>query len=138
MPRWLFKQEPGCYSYADLERDGGTLWDGVANPLALRHLRQVRRGDRILFYHTGKEKAVVGEMVAAADAGPDPKQNKGKAVVLEVQAVRRLPYPVPLARIKEEPVLADWDLVRLPRLSVLPVSAVQWRRVVELSQELSG
>jgi predicted RNA-binding protein with PUA-like domain len=137
MPSWLFKQEPGCYSYADLQRDGSTVWDGVNNNLALKHLRQVRRGDRIFFYHTGKEKAVVGEMVAAGDPSPDPNQKDGKSVVITVRAVRRLPHPVPLERIKDEPALADWELVRLSRLSVMPVSEAQWKRVMELSQDLS-
>jgi predicted RNA-binding protein with PUA-like domain len=72
MAYWLFKQEPGCYSFADLERDGSTVWDGVSNNLARQNLRQVKRGDRILFYHTGKDKAVVGEMTAHGDSRRDP------------------------------------------------------------------
>jgi predicted RNA-binding protein with PUA-like domain len=128
----LFKQEPSCYSFADLQRDGRTVWDGVSNALAQRHLSQARVGDRVLFYHTGKEKAVVGEMVVVA--GPRPAEGDEKAVVVEVRAVRRL-APVPLARIKEDPALRDWDLVRLPRLSVVPVTPAQWRRVEQLSQE---
>jgi predicted RNA-binding protein with PUA-like domain len=131
MAYWLFKEEPTHYSYADLERDKRTVWDGVDNALARQNLRKVRRGDRILYYHTGKEKAVVGEMRAVRDAEPDPAGRDPKAVVVEVQAVRRLQRPVPLKRIKEDPLLADWELVRLPRLSVVPVSDVQWRRIDE-------
>jgi predicted RNA-binding protein with PUA-like domain len=133
MAYWLFKQEPGCYSFADLERDGKTVWDGVANSLARRNLRQVKRGDQILFYHTGKEKAVVGEMKAASDARTDFDKDDPSAVVIDVQPVRRL-HPVSLARIKEDPQLASWDLVRLPRLSVVPVTEAQWRRVEEISK----
>jgi predicted RNA-binding protein with PUA-like domain len=133
MALWLFKEEPGEYSFADLRRDRKTLWTGVSNALARQHLRQVRKGDRVFFYHTGKEKAVVGEMRAMADARPVPAEDDPKAVAVEVEAVRALPRPVPLARIKDDPLLRDWDLVRLPRLSVLPVSEAQWQRVEELS-----
>jgi predicted RNA-binding protein with PUA-like domain len=136
MPHWLFKEEPSHYSYSDLERDQTTLWDGVTNNLARQNLRRVRRGDRILYYHTGKEKAVVGEMRATSDARPDSGSDDPKAVVVQVRAVRRLQYPVTLGRIKEDPVLAGWDLVRLPRLSVMPVTEDQWRRVEELSESV--
>jgi predicted RNA-binding protein with PUA-like domain len=135
MAYWLFKEEPEHYSFADLERDRTTLWDGVSNNLARRNLRQVRRGDKILYYHTGKEKAIVGEMRAANDAVHDPNSDDPKAVVVEVQAVRQLRHPVPLSRIKEDPQLVDWELARLPRLSVMPVSEQQWRRVKELESK---
>jgi predicted RNA-binding protein with PUA-like domain len=138
MAYWLFKEEPDHYSFGQLEHDRTTLWDGVTNNLARLHLRQVRKGDRILYYHTGKERAVVGEMRAVADARPEPGSGDPKAVVVEVEAVRRLQHPVPLERIKQDPGLGDWDLVRLPRLSVLPVSAEQWRRVAELSKRGEG
>ena len=128
---WLFKQEPACYSYADLERDGQTAWDGVTNSLALQHLRRVRKGDCVLFYHTGKEKAVVGEMVVVSESRP-AADGDSKMVVLDVQPVRRL-TPVTLARIKQDVLLREWDLVRLPRLSVVPMTPAQWRRVEELS-----
>jgi predicted RNA-binding protein with PUA-like domain len=134
MAYWLFKEEPDHYNYADLERDGTTLWDGVSNNLARKHLREVRAGDRVWFYHTGKEKAVVGEMQVVAGPGPDPADDDPKAVVVEVKAVRRLPLPVTLERIKKDRLLADWDLVRLPRLSVVPVSPAQWRRLEELAR----
>jgi predicted RNA-binding protein with PUA-like domain len=136
MPYWLFKEEPSHYSYSDLEQDKTTLWDGVSNNLARQNLRRVRRGDRIFYYHTGKEKAVVGEMRAESDARPDPDGDDPKAVLVEVRPVRRLQYPVTLGRIKEDPMLADWDLVRLPRLSVMPVTEDQWRRVEKLSERV--
>ena len=134
MGRWLFKEEPSHYSFADLERDGTAVWDGVANALALKHLRNVRPGDRVLLYHTGKEKAVVGEMeVVVGPGAADEKQ-----VAVTVRAVRRLQHPVPLSRIKTDPALADWELVRLPRLSVMPVTNAQWRRVEALGRNPGG
>jgi predicted RNA-binding protein with PUA-like domain len=132
MAYWLFKEEPEHYSFAELQRDGSTVWDGVSNNLALQHLRKVRGGDRVFFYHTGKEKAVVGEMRASADSCYNAEDRKDVSV--EVSAVRPLARPVTLAEIKGDPALADWDLVRLPRLSVVPVTKAQWQRVEELSR----
>ena len=132
---FLFKEEPSQYSFADLQRDGSTVWQGVTNNLALQHLRKVRVGDRILFYHTGKEKAIAGEMRALKDAGPDPAAENPKLAVVEVAAVRALPRRVPLSEIKNDPLLQDWELVRLPRLSVMPVTEAQWRRIEELSRQ---
>jgi len=135
MALWLCKQEPGCYSFQDLERDGSTTWDGVANPLARKHLRMMKPGDRVFFYHTGKEKAVMGEMVVAADPTLEPVGEDKSAVAVEMKAVRSLVRPVTLATIKADKLLAKWDLVRLPRLSVVPVSEAQWKRVIALSEK---
>ena len=133
MAKWLFKEEPTHYNFADLERDGAAVWDGVSNNLALRHLRDVRRGDQVLYYHTGREKAVVGVMEVVG--GPEPAPGgDAKAVAVRVKPVRRLQHPVPLSRLKADPALAGWDLVRLPRLSVLPVTDAQWARVEELGR----
>jgi predicted RNA-binding protein with PUA-like domain len=129
---WLFKEEPDHYSYADLERDGKTVWDGVDNNLARKHLRNVKPGDRVLYYHTGKEKAIVGEMTVLAGPEADPSRDDPKAVVVTVAPVRRWPQPVTLERIKQEKLLADWELVRIPRLSVMPVTAAHWQRLAEL------
>jgi len=134
MALWLFKEEPEHYNFADLRREGRTLWDGVTNNLALKYLRQVRPGDRVLYYHTGKEKAVVGEMRVIGE----PRTEEGKGLVVEVEAVRALAQPVPLARIKQDADLVDWELVRLPRLSVLPVTPRQWQRIEELSRSGNG
>jgi predicted RNA-binding protein with PUA-like domain len=133
MAMWLFKQEPSCYSLADLERDGSTTWDGVANALARKNLRQCKSGDRVLFYHTGKEKAVVGEMKVVGKPKVDANSDDPNAVVVVVKFVRRLANPVSLSAIKEDTLLAKWDLVRLSRLSVVPVSEEQWERVEELA-----
>jgi predicted RNA-binding protein with PUA-like domain len=135
MSRWLFKQEPTCYSFADLERDGATVWDGVSNALARKHLRQAKPGDRVFFYHTGKEKAVVGEMRVVGEAAADSNSDDPNSVVVKVKLIRRLKKPVPLSAIKADKLLAKWDLVRLPRLSVVPVSVEQWQRVEELATE---
>jgi predicted RNA-binding protein with PUA-like domain len=134
MAFWLFKEEPDHYSFDDLRREGTTLWDGVANALARQNLRQVRPGDRVWFYHSGKVKAIVGEMKVVGEPRPDPADDDPRSVVVEVQAGPRLPRPVPLKTIKQDKGLADWELVRLPRLSVMPVTAGQWRRVEELSR----
>jgi predicted RNA-binding protein with PUA-like domain len=131
---WLFKQEPADYSYFDLTRDGRTVWDGVSNALALRHLSRVRHGDRVYFYHTGKDRAVVGEMVVV---GVNSAEDDPKTVKVAVAPVRRLDSPVTLARIKADAMLKEWELVRLPRLSVIPMTAEQWRRVEQLSKEVT-
>jgi predicted RNA-binding protein with PUA-like domain len=133
MALWIFKQEPTCYSFSDLRRDGQTVWDGVGNALARKNLRQIKRGDLVFFYHTGKERAIVGVMRAASDAHDAPMPDDPKAVVVEVEPVKPLPQPVTLAEIKAEPALADWDFVRLPRLSVTAVTESQWKRIEELS-----
>jgi predicted RNA-binding protein with PUA-like domain len=133
--RWLFKEEPDHYSFDDLVRDSETVWDGITNNLARQNLRKVQKGDRILYYHTGNEKAIVGEMEAVTDPYPDPESDDPKAVVVRVRAGRRWPRPLTLGRIKKEAQLQDWELVRFSRLSVVPVSAVQWEKIVSLSQE---
>ena len=129
---WLFKEEPTCYSYADLERDGETTWSGVTNALAVKNLRSVKPGDRVLFYQTGKDKAVVGEMQATSEPADDPKNPK--SAVLRLKPVKRWPRPVTLAEIKADPFFADWDLVRISRLSVMRVSPDQWRRLEAMSE----
>lgn len=134
MSRWLFKQEPTCYSFADLERDGTTIWDGVSNALARQNLRKAKPGDRVFYYHTGKEKAIVGEMKIVSAPASDARSDDPKAVVVKVQAVRRLKNPVPLSAIKADKSLAKWDLVRMSRLSVMAVTEEQWNRVLELSK----
>lgn len=129
MAFWLFKEEPSCYNYDGLERDGSTTWSGVTNALAQKHLRSIKKGDKILFYHTGDEKAVVGIMEAAADPTPDPDDDAGKRVVVAVKPVKKLKNPVPLAAIKADKAFAEWELVRIGRLSVMPVPAPLWKKI---------
>ena len=130
--RWLFKTEPSEYSYDDLERDKKTVWSGVSNNLALKHLREVRQGDHILIYHTGDERAIVGLAEAISDAYPDPKENDEKLVVVNIKPKRRFDRAVTLAEIKNAEALKDFDLVRLPRLSVMPVNDAHWAALQEL------
>jgi predicted RNA-binding protein with PUA-like domain len=135
MANWLFKEEPTHYSFDDLVKDGSTEWSGVKNPLAQKHLRSVKKGDRIFYYHTGDEKSVVATARAASDAYPDPKDKTGKSHVVDVKPEKRLPRPVTLAEIKAKPFFADFPLTRLPRLSVMPVTDAQWNAIVKMAQE---
>ena len=126
---WLFKEEPTHYSFDALVKDKKTVWSGVRNPLAQKHLRSVKKGDRIFYYHTGDEKAVVGICKALADAYPDPDDASGKASVVDVAPVKKLARPVTLAEIKADASFKDFPLVRISRLSVMPVSDAEWGRI---------
>ena len=126
---WLFKEEPTHYSFDELVKDKQTVWSGVKNPLAQKHLRSVKRGDRIFYYHTGDEKAVVGIAKALGDAYPDPKDSAGKMSVVDVGPVKKLPRPVTLAEIKADSSFKSFPLVRISRLSVMPVSDDEWQRI---------
>jgi predicted RNA-binding protein with PUA-like domain len=132
MAYWLFKQEPSTYSYSQLEKDGRTAWDGVSNNLALKHLRSVKKGDRVLFYHTGDEKQAVGIMEAVSDPNPDPKDKK--LVVVDVKPVAKLAKPITLDAIKRDPAFAQWELVRISRLSVMPVPGKLWDRLMKMGR----
>lgn len=132
--RWLFKTEPSTYSWADLERDRRTVWDGVKNALALKHLAAVATGDEVLVYHTGDEKAAVGIAKVVRGAYPDPKQKDVRLVVVDLQPVKALARPVALGEMRANPKLAGFDLLRLPRLSVMPVSAEQWAAIMEMAR----
>jgi predicted RNA-binding protein with PUA-like domain len=131
---WLFKEEPTHYSYGDLVRDGKTSWTGVQNPVAQKHLRSVKKGDRIFFYHTGNEKAVIGIAKAIADAYPDPADKSGKFYAVDVAPVRKLKQPVTLAAVKADKYFASFALTRVPRLSVMPVSDDEWDRIEKMSR----
>jgi predicted RNA-binding protein with PUA-like domain len=132
--RWLFKTEPTAYSFQQLEKDKRTVWDGVKNSLALKHLAGVKRGDWILIYHTGDEKAAVGVARALSGAYPDPAKKEPKLLVVEVEPVKALPRPITLAEMKANPRLAKFDLLRLPRLSVMPVSEEQWKAIEKMAK----
>lgn len=131
MARWLFKTEPSEYSLADLENDEETMWDGVTNALALKHLRTVETDDDVLIYHTGDEKAVVGVAEVVRGCYINPDEDDPKLAVCDVRFVRHLERPVTLAQIKATPELASWDLVRNARLSVVPVSDEIWNKIVD-------
>ena len=132
---WLLKTEPGDYAYADLERDGATVWDGVSNNAALMHLRTMRPGDLALIYHTGDERQAVGVAEVTSGPYPDPKAGDAKLVVVDVRPLRTLPRPVTLAAIKADPAFADFALVRQGRLSVVPVAPEHWRRLLAMAGE---
>jgi predicted RNA-binding protein with PUA-like domain len=130
---WLFKEEPTHYSFDDFVKDGKTVWSGVKNPLAQKHLRSVKKGDRIFYYHTGDEKAIVGIARALGDAYADPEDKSGKQAVVDVAPVNKLRRPVTLAEIKSDRAFKDFPLVRISRLSVMPVSDAEWARIEHLA-----
>ena len=134
MPRrhWLVKSEPSQYAWDDLVRDGRTLWDGVRNPLARNHLAAMRRGDLVLYYHSGDGKEVVGVARVAREARPDPTASDARWLAVELEPVRALPTAVSLAAIKRERSLATLALVRQPRLSVMPVERPAFERILAL------
>lgn len=132
--KWLLKSEPGHYSFSDLERDGKTVWDGISNNAALKYLRDVRCGDAVMVYHTGDERAIVGLAEAASDPYPDPKQKDARLVVIDLKAGKKFARPVTLDEIKKSEAFRDFDLVRLPRLSVMPVSDTQWTKLMAIAR----
>jgi predicted RNA-binding protein with PUA-like domain len=134
MARWLLKTEPSTYSFDQLVKDKTTTWDGVANATALQHLRAMKKGDTVLIYHTGSEKAAVGVAEVASNPYPDPKENDGKLVVVDLKPKRKLANPVTLPQIKADPAFKGWDLLRIGRLSVVPVPDTMWARIEALSE----
>ena len=130
---WLVKEEPTHYSYDDLVRDGRTAWTGVRNPLAQKHLRSMHQGDRIFFYHTGDVKAVVGIAKAASAPYADPADQTGKMFAIDLVPVKKLITPVTLAAVKANKAFAAFPLVRMSRLSVMPVNDDEWKRIEEMS-----
>jgi predicted RNA-binding protein with PUA-like domain len=131
---FLFKTEPSEYAFADLVRDKRATWEGVSSALALIHLRNVKKGDTIVIYHTAGEKRAVGLAVVLKGAYADPNANDAKRVVVDLKPLRALPEPVALAVFKRDPVLCATELVRLSRLSVMPLTAPQLARVLELAK----
>jgi predicted RNA-binding protein with PUA-like domain len=132
---FLFKEEPTHYSFDDLVKDGTTVWSGVKNALAQKYLWSVKKGDRIFYYHTGDVKAVVGTARAASDAYPDPKDRSGKLAAVDVAPVKKLRRPVTLSEVKATKSLAAMPLVRISRLSVMPVTDSEWATIEKLSEK---
>ena len=130
---WLFKEEPTHYSYDDFLNDRSTVWSGVRNPVAQRHLHSVKKGDRIFYYHTGDEKAIVGVAKATGNAYADPADPSAKAAVVDIAPVRKLARPVTLKEIKADRAFKDFALVRISRLSVMPVTDEQWQRIEKMA-----
>jgi predicted RNA-binding protein with PUA-like domain len=129
----LVKTEPSTYAWADLVREGKTAWTGVKNPAAQLHLRAMGTGDLVFVYHTGGEKAVVGVARVARGAYPDPTAGSAKLQAVDLEPVRPLARPVPLADLRQEPALARWDLLTNSRLSVMPVPDAAWKKVESLA-----
>jgi predicted RNA-binding protein with PUA-like domain len=134
MARWLLKTEPDCYAWDQLVKDKKTTWDGVANALALKHIRAMKKGDVALIYHTGDERAAVGVAEITSNPYPDPNEGDDKLVVVDLKPKKQLPNPVTLSDIKADPAFAGWDLLRIGRLSVVPVPDPMWNRIEELAK----
>ena len=133
--RWLFKTEPSVYSFQQLQKDKKTMWDGVKNNLALKNLKDIKKGDEIFIYHTGDEKAAVGIARALGGAYPDPSQKNPRMLVVDIESVKLLPRPITLAEVKANKKLANFDLVRLSRLSIMKVSDEQWNTMEAMAKQ---
>ncbi len=131
---WLVKEEPSNYNFAQFRKDGRTTWSGVRNPVAQRNLRSMTKGDRVFYYHTGNEKAVVGTARVASTPTPDPNDPDGKLYVVELTCDAPLPAPVTLKAIKADARFADFALVRIARLSVMPVTDAQWGWIEKMAK----
>ncbi|MEM2759693.1 MAG: EVE domain-containing protein [Nitrososphaerales archaeon] len=134
MAYWLFKEEPDHYSFDDLVRDKRTTWDGVRNNLALKHMRNMRKNDLVLYYHTGSEKAAIGIAKVISNPYPDPKVKDSSIVVVDIAYLEKLNRPVTLAEIKANAKFKNFELVRIPRLSVMPVPNSLWDEIIKMSK----
>jgi predicted RNA-binding protein with PUA-like domain len=130
---WILKTEPSEYGFADLTRDRRTRWEGVSNPVALKHLRSMLEGDDALIYHTGNEKSLIGLARIVSAPYPDPKRDDPRLVVVDIEAGRPLPRRVSLAEVKADPAFKEFGLVRLSRLSVVPAEPDQWHRLLRMA-----
>ncbi len=138
MAFWLLKTEPSTYAYDDLVRDKKTTWDGVTNALALKHIRSMGKGDEAIIYHTGGERAAVGLAQVVSAPYADPAAGDDKLAVVDLKLGEKLTRPVTLDDIKADPAFAGWDLLRIGRLSVVPVPDAMWDRVLELAKGDGG
>lgn len=133
MAYWLIKSEPYKYSFAQLQKDGKSGWDGVRNYQATNNLKAMKKGDRVFFYHSNEGLEIAGIAEIAKTAYPDPSDKTGRFVMVDVKPVKALKNPVTLAAIETDKILKTMALVKQSRLSVSPVTAEQWKRVEELS-----
>ena len=134
MANWLLKTEPNEYSWSDLVHDKKAVWSGVANPTALIHIRSMQKGDAAIIYHTGNEKQCVGVAEIVSKPYPDPNEDNEKLVVVDLKPKQPFKQPVTLAQIKADPFFAGFDLLRITRLSVVPVPPPMWKRLMELGK----
>ena len=134
---WLAKQEPSGprgYNFEQLKREKTTIWDGVHNNLALKHMREMAAGDLVLFYHTGDERQVVGIMEVTSKPYPNPREDIERFIVVDVKYKKTLKRPVTLAEMKKNNEFKDWELIRISRLSIMPVPKPIWDAIVKISQ----
>ena len=135
---WLAKQEPSGprgYNFSKLEKEKKTVWDGVHNNLALKHIRNMKKGDQVLFYHTGTERQAVGVMIVTTNPYPNPKEKEKRFVVIDVKFKKRLKQPVTLEEMKKQKKFRSWELMRISRLSVMPVPKSIWNEIIRMSQK---
>ncbi len=130
---WLVKQEPSTYNYDTLEKEKKTVWDGVHNNLALKHINSMKKGDQALFYHSGDEKQAVGIIEIIRNPYPNPKEANKRFVVVDVKAVKKLKRPVTLDEMKKDNIFKNWELLRISRLSVMPVPKKLWDEIIKKS-----
>jgi predicted RNA-binding protein with PUA-like domain len=135
MAKWLVRSEPGTYSFDDLKRDGKTVWDGVRNNTAALHLKAMKVGDGVFFYHSGEGKEVVGVAKVAKESYLDPSDPAGRFVAVELAYVRPLKAAVTLVQMKAEPALAQMAMIRLSRISVSPVTDAEWKTILKMAGE---
>ena len=131
---WLVKEEPSNYNFARFQKDRRTVWSGVRNPVAQKHLRSMSAGDRVFFYHTGNEKAIVGTARVVAAPYPDPSSSDGSLYAVDLTCDTALPAPVTLKAVKADARFADFALTRVPRLSVMPVTDAQWTMLLGMAR----
>lgn len=134
---WLAKQEPSGprgYSFETFKKDKKTIWDGVHNNLALKHMREIKKGDLVLFYHTGDERQIVGIMEVISEPYSNPKEDNKRFIVFDVKYKKSLKRPITLDEIKKQKNFQNWELIRISRLSVMPVPKHIWDAIIDLSQ----
>jgi len=134
---WLAKQEPSGprgYNFETLKKDKKTVWDGVHNNLALKHMQSMKSGDLVLFYHTGDERQIVGIMEIVSNPYPNPKEEKERFIVVDVMYKKSLKRPITLDELKKQKTFKNWDLLRISRLSVMPVPKDIWDVIIKISQ----
>ena len=135
MARWFVKSEPSVYSFADLQRDGKTVWDGVRNNTAALHLKAMKVGDEVFFYHSNEGLEIVGIAKVAKEHFLDPSDPSGRYVAVELAPVRPIKTPVSLAQMKANPALANMAVLRLFRISVSPVTDAEWAEILKMAGE---
>jgi len=132
---WLAKQEPKSYNFSILKKDKKTIWDGVHNNLALKHINNMKKGDLILFYHSGDEKQVVGIMEVSSKPYSNPEETNERFVVVDVKYKKELQNPVTLSEMKKQKKFKNWELLRISRLSVMPVPKEIWNLIIKMSKK---